>query len=194
MIKKGPSKMSDAVTALKGAKSAGYVSVAEAKLTGMVTLRGDFASKSFATAVKSVFGVQIPDTRQLSVGAKCTVLWMSPDELMVVCDYAAADDLVAQMTAQLGEEHALVVNVSDARAIFDVSGAQLREVIAKEAPVDMSAFGVGEVRRTRFAQIAAAFWLETDDHARVICFRSVAEYMFNLLKNASKPGYEVGQW
>lgn len=186
--------MSNAVTALNGATSNGYITVKEAPLTGMITLRGTFASKGFAKMVKTVFGADIPEQRKVSKGRDATILWMSPDELMVVCDYAAAQDLVAKATSQLGDEHALVVNVSDARAVFELSGAQLREVIAKEAPVDMTRFEMGEVRRTRFAQIAAAFWLEAEDHARIICFRSVAEYMFNLLKNASQPGYEVGRW
>jgi len=56
------------------------------------------------------------------------------------------------------------------------------------------AFGAGDFRRTRMAQIAAAFWMPAEGEARIVCFRSVAEYAFNLLKDAAAPGGEVGHY
>ncbi|MEM7441658.1 MAG: sarcosine oxidase subunit gamma family protein, partial [Pseudomonadota bacterium] len=90
-------------------------------------------------------------------------------------------------------QHALAVNVSDARAIFQVSGPIAREVLAKLAPVDFSreAFRPGQFRRSRLAQVPAAIWADDEDIFRIICFRSVAEYVFNLLKVAAQPGSEV---
>jgi sarcosine oxidase subunit gamma len=54
------------------------------------------------------------------------------------------------------------------------------------------AFEPGMIRRTRMAQIAAAFWMVDAETIRVVCFRSVAEYAFNLLKDAAEPGGETG--
>ena len=34
-------------------------------------------------------------------------------------------------------------------------------------------------------QIPAAFWLEDEDSFRIICFRSVAQYAYDLLKTAA---------
>ena len=69
-------------------------------------------------------------------------------------------------------------------------------MIAKLAPVDLapSHFAPGMFRRTRFGQISAAFWLLSETEARVICFRSVAEFMFNQLSAAARPGSEVDLW
>jgi sarcosine oxidase subunit gamma len=119
---------------------------------------------------------------------------MSPDELLVRVPYAAVEDKLAAMTKTLGTSHALAVNVSDARAVFRVSGAHAREVLAKLAPVDLSeeAFKAGDFRRTRLAQVAAAFWMEEGGSFRVVCFRSVADYVFKLLKVAAQRGSEVG--
>ena len=186
--------MSDAVNALPGASYEGYVSVREIGVQGMVTLRGDHSATKIKNAVKKVAGVAVPDTWKLAEGHGKSVAWMSPDELMVMVPYAEAGATVAALEKALKGEHFLAVNVSDARAVFEITGKDVREVVAKLAPVDMSpaAFVPGQFRRTRMAQVAAAFWMVDEETVRVICFRSVAEYMFGLLKDAAEPGGEVG--
>ena len=90
--------------------------------------------------------------------------------------------------------HFLAVDVSDARAVFTVSGPQAREVMAKLTPVDMSAdaLPLGAFRRSKLAQVAAAFWMTDNETCQIICFRSTGQYMFDLLKIAAQPGSEVG--
>lgn len=186
--------MSEAVLALGRARAQGYVTVEEIGPLGMITLRGDLSSKALQKAATAVSGGAFPALREAQVAGDRGLLWMSPDELMVLCPYTEAVANTDQMAAALADAHALAVNVSDARAVFRISGAQVREVIAKLAPVDMApeAFGVGQVRRTRFAQVAAAFWLVDETTAQVVCFRSVAQYMFDLLSTVSAEGTEVG--
>lgn len=187
--------MSNAVSALQGAEFEGIARVEELGLTGMITIRGDFGSKSFAKAVSAVAGCDLPAQRCHNAGSDGRVLaWMSPDELLLITahDTAAAD--IAAMQEQLGDEHSMVVNVSDARAVFRISGEACREVVGKLAPVDMdsTAFGVSDFRRTRFAQVPAAFWMRDAETIDVVCFRSVAQYMFDLLSVAAQGGSEVG--
>ena len=47
------------------------------------------------------------------------------------------------------------------------------------------------LRRSRIAQIPAAFWLDSESSATLVCFRSVAQYAFDLLADAVKTGSEV---
>ena len=194
MMQKGQSKMSNIQTAMNGARATGYVDVSEAPATGMITLRGDLADAGVRKAVKSVMGAGVPATLAVTDADVGQILWMSPDELMIVCAYDQADQVVADLIAALGETHSMVVNVSDARAVFDLNGSATFEIIAKLAPIDMKSMQAGTVRRMRFAQIPAAFWMTSNDSARIICFRSVAEYMFNQLRNSAKAGFEVGDW
>ena len=193
-MQKGQSKMSNIQTAMNGARATGYVDVSEAPATGMITLRGDLADAGVRKAVKSVMGAGVPATLAVTDADVGQILWMSPDELMIVCAYDQADQVVADLIAALGETHSMVVNVSDARAVFDLNGSATFEIIAKLAPIDMKSMQAGTVRRTRFAQIPAAFWITSNDSARIICFRSVAEYMFNQLRNSAQAGFEVGDW
>jgi len=188
--------MSEAVSALNGASFDGFVTVKDAGLHGMITLRGDLSSDVVKAAVQDVTGASVPGQRAVSGAGGNWVAWMSPDELLLVVAYDTAPQIEADLRKALSGTHHLVANVSDARAVFRLSGnpAALREAIAKLCPVDMTpgAFGPGEIRRTRMAQIPAAFWLDEGGTFHVVCFRSVADYAFNILKTAALPGGEVG--
>ena len=177
--------MSEPVSALKGAKFDGLVQVAEAGVQGMISLRGDFSDAAFRAAIEGATGAAFPEQRQVSAGAARAALWMSPDELL--CPRAEAPGLAAELAQTLSGSHALVAEISDARAMFTLNGAHVREVLAKLCPADLApaALPVGELRRTKMAQIAAAFWLTEEGAANVICFRSVADYAFGTLKAAS---------
>ncbi len=186
--------MSKSVSALNGVHFLGIADIKELDLHGMITVRGDLAKAKVKSAVKSATGLAIPKTAQIALGENSSVAWMSPDELLLVTDYATVGASVAKLQSALAKEHALVVNVSDARAMFSVSGAQAREVVAKLAPVDFSAdsFTPGMFRRTRLAQVPAALWMTDDESFQIICFRSVAQYVFDLLCVAAQDGSEVG--
>lgn len=188
--------MSEAASALSGAAyEGGLVRVADAGLQGMVTLRGDLDAEAVRAAVSDATGCDMPGQRGITAQGDNAVAWMAPDEVLLMGPHAAADDTCAALEAALEGQHHLAVNVSDARALFSVTGedAAVREVLAKLAPVDLSpgAFGPGDFRRTRLAQVPGAFWMPQAGEMRVICFRSVAQYVFDLLSTAAAPGSRV---
>jgi sarcosine oxidase subunit gamma len=182
--------MSNAVSILNGASSNGAVKITEAGLRGMITLRGDLTSVPLNAAVSAAVGLDIPAQRKINHGPKGGVAWMTPDELLLVVDYDKADAIVAEISKALADEHHMVVNVSDARAVFLIEGKGAREVLAKGAPVDLSteAFGAGDFRRSRIGQLAAAFWTTDGESFELVCFRSVGAFMFDWLSNAAKEG------
>ena len=181
--------MSEVVSALAGARASGMVDLAEAGATGMITLRGDHAL--LGAALQSVLDLSAPGVRQVVAGNGAQVLWMSPDELLVITGYDAAPGIAVELEAALGDAFATVAVVSDARALIRLSGAQVRDVLAKLCPVDFSSFPVGSLRRTRAAQVAAAVWRDSDDGWSLICFRSVAGYVWEALVTVAQPGGEV---
>lgn len=189
--------MSDPVLALGGASRHGVVRVQEHGPYGMVTVRGDLADSRVSAALEAATGASMPDRRRAALNDRKGIAWMSPDEAMVVCARSEAPRIVSDLTAALAGVHHLAVDVSDARAVFRLEGdpGKLRDVLAKLTPADMraAAFPVGEIRRTRLAQVPAAIWMVHADAAYVLCFRSVAGYVFDLLgvavKHGSLPGH-----
>ena len=166
-----------------------------AKLTpveraGMITLRGDLASAAMAEAVKKVTGAAVPAANRCSIDGDRGVAWMSPDELLVLTPYDAAIEAASQIGAALKGVHHLAEVVSDARAVFRIEGADAREVLGKLTPADLSpeAFGPGDFRRSRLGQVAAAFWMVESGTIGVVCFRSVGDYLENLLATSIAGG------
>ena len=170
----------------------GYVTVSCESDMGMITMRGSLTAKGLGAAL----GKSLPKERKVVDGKDMQVAWMSPDELMVLCPKANVADLMARLEALLGTQHALVSDLSDARVFFTLKGANVREVVAKLAPVDMAPgqFESGEMRRTRFGQIATAFWMTGEDEVKIICSRSVADYMFKQLCLCAAQGSELDLW
>ena len=187
--------MSKAVSALNGATwSDGIATVTEAPLQGMITLRGDLTSRAVIKAATGAAGLKMPAQGMAGCEGERGICWMSPDEVLVLCAYGDVTGALEKMHKVLGDAHALAVDVSDARAMFRVAGKGARDVMAKLAPVDLrpAAFEAGMFRRTRMAQVSAAFWMREDGAFHVICFRSNAQYMFDLLKVAAQTGSGVG--
>ena len=182
--------MSNAISILNGASFNVAVEITEAGLRGMITLRGDLSLVQLKSAVSAAVGLDIPAQRKVNHGPKGGVAWMSPDELLLLVDYDKADAVTAEITAAMAGEHHMAVNVSDARAVFLIKGQGAREVLAKGAPVDLSpeVFGVGDLRRSRIGQLAAAFWMTDDETFELVCFRSVGAFMFDWLSTAARDG------
>jgi sarcosine oxidase subunit gamma len=166
--------------------------VTRLEAVGMITLRGDFSDAKFKKAVKVASGQAMPVSGQFLGDGQRGVAWMSPDELLIVVPYGDVEETFAAFVKALKDQHYLTADVSDARAVFRIDGADAHEVLARVCPVDLHVDSVdaGQFRRTRMAQAAAAFW-KHDTGFDVVCFRSVGDYVEQLLRNAAK-GAKVG--
>lgn len=179
----------------KEAATAPLAVIEPAPPVAMVTLRCAHAEPRLAVALAGL-GLPMPGQRRIETAGARRIAWMSPDELLLILppgDLAAVLD--GLQTALAGVHH-LAVDVSDARAMFHIRGPRAREVLAKLCPVDLApaAFGPGEIRRSRAAQVSAAFWMTGSDAFALVCFRSVADYVVGLLEVSARPGGELGLW
>lgn len=179
--------MSDPVTALKGVRYDGVVTIEDPGPRGMIALRGDLSEERFRDAVARAASTSCPDRLSVAVSDSVSLAWMSPDELLVLCPYDEVSDRLNTFRTELESIHHLAVDMSDARTVLRLSGPKVTGVLSKLTPADLSnaAFPAGTIRRTRLAQIPAALWRRQDDLVDVLCFRSVADYAFSLLKTAA---------
>jgi sarcosine oxidase subunit gamma len=186
--------MSDPVLPLGGAGFDGLVRISEQGPQGALLLRGDLSSPVLKKAATALTGAELPGLRGASARDERAILWMAPDELLLLLPRAEVAAAVSDLQGRAEGLHALVTDVSDMRAHFLLQGALAREVLAKLSPADLSpeSFGPGDLRRTRLGQVAAGLWMRDAETVQVFCFRSVAAYVFALLKNAAAPGSAVG--
>lgn len=187
--------MSEPVSALGGASYQGFAAIREIGPVGMVTLRAKAGTKGLDKAIKAAVGTKVPAVRRMEWAGDATsgrgCGWMSPDEYLLVLPYAEVARAMEAVAKALAAEHHLLADVSDARAVFRIEGAKAGQVLAKLCPADLDRLESGELRRTRVAQVAGAFWADEGGFT-LVCFRSVAAYVMGLLTHSAMPGSEIG--
>jgi len=163
---------------------------------GMISVRGTLGDAAFQAAVHSSTGASVPERGTVTTVAGRTLAWMSRDEVLVVCPAADTAGLVTALTKGLEGTHHMVTDVSDARAVFRISGPASRDVLGKVCPVDLrpATFQAGQFRRTRMAQVACAFWAEDATTFTMVGFRSVQDYVWDVLTTLANPDAPVGYY
>ncbi len=155
---------------------------------GMILIRADLARAG--DAIAEAAGLAIPEPTRIVTDGSRSLGWMSPDELLLILPAGEVAAALADLQQALVGEHALVADVSDLRAVFDLTGAKPDQVLSKLCPVDFGAFPKDGLRRTRAAQTAVAFWRQGKGF-RVIGMRSTADYLGLILQNAAIPGSDL---
>jgi sarcosine oxidase, subunit gamma len=181
--------MSDPVSALGGASFDGFATIREIGPLGMITLRAK-GLKALDKAIKAAVGVKTPALRRIEINGDRACGWMSPDEYLLVMPYPEVSTALAKLSKALAGEHYLAVDVSDARAVFRIEGTKADQVLRKLSPTDFDLLQPAELRRSRTAQVAAAFWKQNDGFT-LVCFRSVAGYVMGLLSHSAIAGTEL---
>lgn len=183
--------MPDPASALGHARFDGFAQVREVGPLGMITLRAKPETPGLAQAVHAAVGLEIPAIRRIVRAGETAVGWMAPDEWLLILPYGQVAGALMAIHAALGSAHHLAVDVSDARAVFRIEGPKAAEVLMKLTPADLSALAPGELRRSRAAQVACAFWADEAGFT-LVSFRSVAGYVMGLLTHSAQAGSELG--
>lgn len=182
--------MPDPVSALSHAAYTGFAKIREIGPLGMISLRAKPDAPGLAKAVKAATGTRLPDRRGIVIAGDRACGWMSPDEYLLVMPHGDVAKALAAVAKAMAGQHHLAVDVSDARAVFRIEGAKADQVLRKLSPADLDRMAPGELRRTRLAQVAAAFWRDGEGYT-LVAFRSVAAYVLGLLTHAATPGSEL---
>ncbi|MBL4919168.1 sarcosine oxidase subunit gamma [Szabonella alba] len=181
--------MSEPQSALGNPVFEGFATVREIGPIGMITLRATLSAPVLAKALAGV-GLALPAQRRILRQGARAAGWMSSDELLILLPHSEVPEVLASLSKALQGEHHLLADISDARAVFRIEGVKAGQVLAKLCPVDLDRLEPGELRRSRAAQVACAFWAE-DDGFTLISFRSVAGYVMGLLTHSAQTGSEL---
>lgn len=172
------------------------VRVSEWRFTTMVSLRVDPTSP-VADAVEATLGLRLPRTvGEVASHGQHSVLWLGPDEWLVVSQ-TAAEALVPALEQGVAGAHAAVVDVSANRTVLELQGAAARAVLEKGCPVDLHprAFGPGNAVSTTLARIPVLLWQVGPQAYRLLPRVSFADYVARWLLDASEEfasGFEDG--
>jgi sarcosine oxidase, subunit gamma len=128
----------------------------------------------------SVFGLPTEPNTWTRLGER-EVLWLGPDEWLVV---AAADAaaVVADLESSLVGSHHSVVDVSANRAVIELAGAGRLELLSSACPIDLDArsWTEGRCAQTLFGAAQVLMQERTGD-TRLFVRPSFATYVVDLL-------------
>lgn len=133
-----------------------------------------------ADAVAGAIGCGLPLTPGTTAqGPRASVLWLGPDEWLVVGAPGTEGDLSQRLGDALGGGLGTVVDVSANRTVIEVSGPRAREVLEKGCSIDLHprAFGPGRCAQTLLAR------------AQVILEQTGEEPTYRLFVRPSFSGY-----
>lgn len=115
------------------------------------------------------------------------VLWLAPDEFLVV---AAPDShaLLPALRKALAGEPGQVVDLSANRTIIEISGSRTRDALDKGVPADLHprAFAVGAAITTTVSTVPVLLWRTGDDVYRLMPRASFAEHVALWLMDAAR--------
>jgi sarcosine oxidase subunit gamma len=146
-------------------------------------------SSTAATAAGYALGASLPTApNTTSAAARAQIVWMGPDEWLVITPNAVRSRLRDRLEAAVAGEHATVVDVSAHRTVIEVAGSDARELLMKGCAVDLHprAFGPDQCAQTTLARADVVLLARTPEPAYWVCVRaSFAEYLAEWLLDAS---------
>ncbi|MEO7123598.1 MAG: sarcosine oxidase subunit gamma family protein [Lacisediminihabitans sp.] len=139
------------------------VSLREIPFLTMVSVRIAPGSPQ-AARLAHVLGADMPAAcGRVSTGPQSDVLWLGPDEFLVISENDATQ-LTEQLTEALGDSPGLVVDLSANRTTLELSGPSARAVLEKGCSVDLHPreFAPGMAVVTQVGAAPVVLW-QTDD-------------------------------
>jgi sarcosine oxidase, subunit gamma len=168
-------------------RAAGILATERGLLTH-VNLRGDPGDGAFLSSVRDVIGVELPiAANTISTGARCVAYWLGPDEWLVIAAPEPGIDWVSALQAAIGERFSAVTDVSGGQTVVVLRGAAVRELLAKDCPLDLhpDALGIGQCAQTRLAKAAVLLRPLADGAMEIVVRRSFADYFWLWLEEAA---------
>ncbi len=179
-----------------GALPAAGVIISEHPHRTQIVVRGQSADPAFLTAIEKVLAIPLPtEACRANTSKEGThILWMGPDEWLVVADAGRAIELSSDLTRAMSGLHVATTDVSESRTVIRISGPQAIQVLNKGCSIDLHprSFASGHVVNTRLAQAHVILHqIDLDDETRSTTFeiyvhRSYAEYLWSWIEDSSR--------
>ena len=152
---------------------------------GKLNIRADNSAGKF---VKSITGcVFPPSANKFTTAGERHVVWLGPDEFLIICEAGKDEELANAIHASFGIRHAAVTNITDALAAFHLKGAAVRQVLAKGCALDLhhNSFTPGDAAQTLLSHATITIMSLATDEFVVICRTSFASYIHDWLLDAA---------
>ena len=165
------------------------ITLKEEKDVGKLILRGSLSDKKFITPVKKYLSEQFPAPPNVFFDdVKVRVVWLGPDEWLLLTKGNEIDTLTADLTKALSKTYFPLVDVTDNSTIIELKGRQSHEILMKGCSLDLhpKVFQPGCSVQTDLG-LANIILLKIaeDPIFQIVVRASFADYLWNWLLDAA---------
>jgi sarcosine oxidase subunit gamma len=146
----------------------------------MVSIRVEPGSDT-ARRIEGVLGTGLPAKCGEVTGHVHSVLWLGPDEWLVVAEPDAGDTIVLELETALAGHHRSVLDVSANRIVYELTDGLERLASSCGLDLDPSRWRPGVCAQTLFGQAQVILHQRDERTTRVFVRPSFAGYLVDLL-------------
>jgi sarcosine oxidase subunit gamma len=169
----------------------GTVEVSETPFLTMVGIRVGRDTEA-GQRIASVTGGLPATCGAVSRTGDTSVLWLGPEEFLVVAPLEAHEslggDLIQALRQALADGEGQVVDLSANRTTFELTGPQSRAVLEKGCSLDLHPreFKAGSALSTQIGNIPVVLWKTGEESYRIFPRASFAEFLGRWLLDAMR--------
>ena len=169
-------------------------SMREKTPVGKINLRGNLENKDFVSTAGKILGMILPkESCSISTKEKITCMWLGPNEwLLVSNDTITKDSNDYELERILfndisKKDLGAVTNVSDQYTIFNLTGENIFEILAKGSPFDFNSsnFANNKVVQTILNHTDVIIHKKNENNVDLFVRRSFAKHLWDWLKDSA---------
>lgn len=159
----------------------------EMPLLGYLSLRGNPQLPAFLNAAHSALGAELPTQPcTLHAAAWGSILWLAPDEWLLICARTQLPALHQALSAALAGIHSQVVDNSGGFTSVVLQGRNARDVLQHCSVYNVDALEPGRVVGTTFGKATTLLHRNAAGYGLVFR-RSFADYIWQYLRYTAQP-------
>ena len=123
-----------------------------------------YKNSTFDTSKVKIDGLNLPSTLRSSSNSNTRILWVGPDNWLV---FSSNLDLIEKEKKQFSELDFAITDISHSRAIIELEGNLVNEVLKKGCPLDINSFKEGDCANSVYNGITVTIDFVSDNPKKV---------------------------
>ena len=142
--------------------------------------------KTSKTNIKEykIFDLNFPDDLKVSGNNDTRILWIGPNNWFI---FSSSEKLSEEISKNLSNNEFAITDLSHSKAIIELSGKNLKEVLKKGCPINFNELNKNQSINSIFNGIAITLDFVNDQPAtvRIMSLRSFGESLYHSVTDAS---------
>ena len=142
--------------------------------------------KTSKTNIKEykIFDLNFPDDLKVSGNNDTRILWIGPNNWFI---FSSSEKLSEEISRNLSNNEFAITDLSHSKAIIELSGKNLKEVLKKGCPINFNELNKNHSINSIYNRIAITLDFVNDQPAtvRVMSLRSFGESLYHSVTDAS---------